>query len=127
MQAVPADELDRAFEAACVGSITLVFGRAISFAGHGILLPCISDEEPFAAFRARLLGTPQTRREAPHITLAHPRNPKAQGNDLAVAQQHPAQIEITFSEACLIEQTNGEKWRVLRRFRLAQQRAQCRE
>jgi hypothetical protein len=118
MQALLARELEGAIDAASHGPITLVFGRAVPFDDHGILLPCIAGQEAFAAFRGRLLGTPQPRREAPHITLAHPRNPKSTGNDLAVALKLPAQIEITFPEASLIEQRQGESWQVLRRFRL---------
>lgn len=118
MQALLGSELERAIDAACFGPVTLVFGRAIPFDDHGILLPCISGEEALAAFRARFLDTPQPRREAPHITLAHPRNPKSMGNDLAVALNLPAQIEITFPEVSLIEQRKGERWQVLRRFRL---------
>lgn len=118
MQALRGNELEGAIDAASLGPITLVFGRAVPFDDHGILLPCISGQEEFSAFRARLLGTPQPRREVPHITLAHPRNPKSMGNDLAVALKLPAQIEIMFSEACLIEQRKGKRWQVLRCFRL---------
>ncbi|WP_395646357.1 2'-5' RNA ligase family protein [Terricaulis sp.] len=116
--ALPTEELDRRIAAAGSGPITLAFGRAVAFDGHGILLPCIGGEAALAAFRARLLGPAHPRREAPHITLAHPRNPKAVGNELAVALNLPERIEISFAEAALIEQAPGEIWRVLRRFRL---------
>jgi hypothetical protein len=118
MHALLGGELEGAIDAASLGPIMLVFGRAVLFDDHGILLPCISGQEAFATFRARLLGTSLPRREAPHITLAHPRNPKSMGNDLGVALKLPAQIEIVFPEASLIEQRNGDRWRVLRRFRL---------
>lgn len=118
MQALRGSKLEGAIDSARLGPITLVFGRAVPFDDHGILLPCISGQEALAAFRARLLGTPQPRREAPHITLAHPRNRKSMGNALAVALKLPAQIEITFPEASLIEQMKGERWQVLRCFRL---------
>jgi 2'-5' RNA ligase len=100
------------------GPITLTFGRAETFDGHGIRLPCVAGEEPFARLRERLLGPVSVRREAPHITLAHPRNPRSQRYDLDVALGLPAQINIAFPVALLIEQTNGEPWRVLERYRL---------
>lgn len=111
-----ADELDHLLRGA--RPITLSFGRAVSFDGHGILLPCIAGEDMFAALRAQVLEGASKRRQAPHITLAHPRNPKAEGNDLALAHELPAQIDITFREACLIEQSHGEEWRILRRYPL---------
>jgi hypothetical protein len=116
IQGVRAGQLDHSLEASA--PITLSFGRAVPFDGHGILLPCIAGEEVFAAFRAQLLGTSKIRRQAPHITIAHPRNPKAERNDLARALELPAKIGITFRELCLIEQSRGEEWRVLRRYPL---------
>jgi hypothetical protein len=98
--------------------LTLSFGRAVPFDGHGILLPCIAGEEVFGALRTQLLGTSKIRPQVPHITIAHPRNPKADRNDLTLALELPAKIEITFRELCLIEQSRGEEWRVLRRYPL---------
>jgi 2'-5' RNA ligase len=113
-----AHALDHTDQITGQGPITLTFGRAVPFDGHGVLLPCIEGEESFSAFRAHLLEIQPARRQVPHITLAHPRNAKSKGNNLAFARKLPEQIRITFQEACLIEQQQGENWRVLRRFQL---------
>lgn len=96
--------------------LTLVFGRAVAFNGHGILLPCIAAEEAFARLRERLLGN--ARRLTPHITLAHPRNPRAPGNTLDHAMTLPPQISVSLAEVSLIEQAPGEPWRVIDRYAL---------
>lgn len=118
VEALLAGDLAGAIAAARRGPITLGFGRAVAFDGHGVLLPCVAGEEELASFRARLLGASQPRRQIPHITLAHPRNPKAAGNDLAATRSLPSKIEIEFGEACVIEQRPGDVWRALRRFPL---------
>lgn len=100
--------------------ITLAFGRAIAFDGHGILLPCTSGAEDFANLRERLLGSGPLRTQTPHITLAHPRNPRAPGNALARALELPAEISITFFAVNLIEQNASESWRVRESFDLGQ-------
>ena len=41
------------------------------------------------ALRAQILGVRGLRREDPHMTLAHPRNPKAPGNSIANAAPAP--------------------------------------
>lgn len=114
------EEVARASLAALALSqpLTLVFGRAVLFDGHGILLPCIDGEERFAELRARLLGPGPIRSQTPHITLAHPRNPRAPGNSLDHALTLPPEITVTFPEARLIEQEAGEPWRVIERHAL---------
>jgi len=98
--------------------ITLSFGRAVVFDGHGILLPCTFGAEDFANLRKRLLGADPLRTQAPHITLAHPRNPRAPDNTLTRAHELPAEYVLTFSAINLIEQAPGEPWRVLGAFDL---------
>jgi hypothetical protein len=69
--------------------------------------------------RARILG-PSALPLAPHVTLAHPRNPKAPGNSLAdVIAQLPAPLELRFDSLNLIEQSHGGPWRVLARALLS--------
>ena len=56
---------------------------------------------------------------APHITLAHPRNPRAPGNSLAAARAAlPERLDLRFDSLNLVEQHNGGRWRVLARARL---------
>ena len=99
-------------------AISLGFGPAEAFHEHGILLRCIEGSHRFDALRMRVLG-PSALPFAPHITLAHPRNPKAPGNSLDVARQRlPAPLELRFDALNLIEQRDGGPWRVLARARL---------
>jgi hypothetical protein len=98
-------------------AITLTFGVAVPLEGHGVLLPCVSGEDQFSGLRARLLG-PGARRLMPHITLAHPRNPRAPGNHLDVALRLPPELTVTFADVNLIGQRLGEPWNVRARHPL---------
>jgi 2'-5' RNA ligase len=100
-------------------ALRLSFGVAEAFHEHGILLHCIGGREAFEALRARVLG-PALLPLAPHITLAHPRNPRAPGNSLAAARAAlPPRLELRFDALSLVEQHNGGRWRVLARAKLA--------
>lgn len=100
------------------GPITLGFGAPEQFSTHGILLPCVSGEENFQALRRLILGSATVRRQAPHITLAHPRNPKSPGNSLAAASSLGEGMTIGFGSVCLIQQVGASPWRVAERFDL---------
>lgn len=99
--------------------LTLSFGPAQRFDGHGILLPCVAGADEYHRLRVHLLGRADARRAAAHITLAHPRNPNAPGNTLAAAEPVGAGLIITFPEAHLIRQENGGPWAVLTTLPLA--------
>jgi len=101
-----------------VQRVELRFGPPVSFDGHGILLPCVSGELEFRELREHVLGTTSVRRQAPHITLAHPRNPKAPGNDLAAARALPPDLAFGFTSVMLIRQEGGGPWQVLDELRL---------
>ncbi|MBI1324499.1 hypothetical protein GC170_15120 [bacterium] len=92
---------------------TLRFGRAESFAGHGILLPCIEGIERFRILRQTILGSDTIRDARPHMTLAHPRNPKSPGNAIEIACGLPSEFEITFDTIRLIEQFDSNPWNVV--------------
>lgn len=96
--------------------VTLRFGTPEPFSGHGIRLPCIAGEHAFIALRQHVLGARSIRHQSPHITLAHPRNPKAAGNCLANADVLPEEITVTFAHINRIEQTGTSPWRVLDTF-----------
>ena len=99
-------------------ALRLAFGAAEALQEHGILLRCIDGAERFEALRLRVLG-PAALPLAPHITLAHPRNPRAPGNSLEVARERlPARLDLRFDTLNLIEQHNGGRWRVLARAML---------
>lgn len=94
----------------------LSFGRPEAFSGHGILLPCIEGEQAFTRLRHRVLGTADIRESRAHITLAHPRNPKAQGNSLDDASLDGPLI-LSFERVMLIEQAFADApWTILEEF-----------
>jgi hypothetical protein len=98
--------------------LTLHFGRPEIVHGHGILLPCIAGQEAFHALREHVLGSMVIRHQAPHITLAHPRNPKSSENSLANANRLPELAAIRFAQIVLIEQTGVTPWRVLQTYEI---------
>jgi 2'-5' RNA ligase len=98
--------------------ITLRFGRPESFHGHGVLLPCIDGAREFQALREHVLGSRAIRHPEPHLTLAHPRNPRSPHNDLANAGPLPDDLSITFTTVSLIQQTGPQPWRVLEAYAL---------
>jgi hypothetical protein len=60
------------------------------------------------------------REQAPHITLAHPRNPQAPGNNLS-AVSLPGLLAITFTSVSWIEQEEGAPWRIRHAYPLMAQ------
>jgi hypothetical protein len=93
--------------------LTLRFGPAEPFAGHGWLLPCIDGEARFRALRQQLLGG-VIREQRPHVTLAHPRNPRAVDDAAPLVTSLPPVIAVTFAEIALIEQDEAtQPWRVV--------------
>jgi len=65
-----------------------------------------------------VLDSKKIRNQKPHITLAHPRNPKSVDNLLSSTSQLPEMIEITFPTIYLIEQEMGKPWHVMERHEL---------
>jgi hypothetical protein len=112
------DRLAVADAASAAAPVTLIFGSATAFSGHGVLLPCIAGEPAFHALRVLLLGDTAPRRHEPHLTLAHPRNPRAPQNVPATYADVPSPLHVTFSTVSLIEQSGHEPWRVLETYTL---------
>ena len=107
-------ELARRLAASTALPLTLTFGPAERFDVHGLLLPCIEGEAAFRELREQVLGSHAVRRQVPHLTLAHPRNPVAAGNDIAFAiATLPTPLAITFTAMTLIEQVDRQPWRIL--------------
>jgi hypothetical protein len=94
----------------------LRFGRPQPFYEHGVLLPCVEGDEAFHALRHWVLASTTVRRHLPHITLAHPRNPKAPNNTPANAALLPENLRISFPAVCRIEQTDSAPWKVIEQF-----------
>lgn len=99
--------------------LTLSFGKPEVFSGHGLLLNCVAGEDEFRLLREYLLDSKNIRNQKPHMTLAHPRNPKSTGNSLGNASRLSEVIKITFPTISLIEQEGSEPWRVLERYELS--------
>lgn len=102
--------------AAGMDGLTLAFGPAERAGEHGILLPCVDGQADFHALRARLLGVAAPRERTAHLTLAHPRNPRAPGNDLLVARTLPVPLVATFTRVHWIEQAGDAPWQVRHTF-----------
>lgn len=102
-----------------VAPIRLTFGAPEYFHGHGVWLPCVEGEEPFHEARCRILGAREVRRHAPHLTLAHPRNPRASHNDPANLHAVPAGLVVTFALVHHILQEGVQPWRVIGTHALA--------
>ena len=102
-----------------IEALTLAFGAAEEFSTHGVLLPCVSGEKEFRELRQAIFGPGAVRRQQAHITLAHPRNPKAAGNSLAAAQSLGNNLKVSFTSVCRIRQDSGTPWQVLQRVSLA--------
>jgi hypothetical protein len=98
--------------------LTLQFGRPLAFQGHGLLLPCVAGEAQFRTLRELILTPAKARRHEPHITLAHPRNPKSDNNSLASALELPDGLSFRFCVVQLIEQAGAAPWRLVREFAL---------
>ncbi len=113
-----AAELDERLSQAGLAPITLRFSHAQVFDGHGILLNCVAGHSEFQALRERVLGSAAIRVPQPHITLAHPRNPRAPGNSLAAVAAVSGGLTIPFDAISRIEQVGQGPWRRRRTFPL---------
>jgi hypothetical protein len=103
-------------------TIMLDIGSPVKLDGHGVLLPCVAGEQAFHQLRSEVLGTTEIRRHAPHITLAHPRNPPPARGSLVDAMGLPENLSFTFATIFSIEQIAATlPWRVLREFALTRQ------
>ncbi len=96
------------------GPLHLTFGPPESFLGHGVMLPSEHGVEQFQLLRQWLLQRPDARVHRPHLTLAHPRNPRASDNTVDALAQAPRRLDVRFSSVTIIQQTGSEPWRVVR-------------
>ena len=98
--------------------LALGFGAPEIFDGHGLMLNCLAGEAAFHELRKTVRGLNNIRLQKAHITLAHPRNSKVNGNVAGVAAMLPAIMSITFHTIFYIEQEADQPWRVLQQFTL---------
>lgn len=116
---LPLAEMEARLGAAWARAIHLEFGPAKAFAEHGVLLPCVAGAEAFQKLRRWVLGSDPVREHAPHLTLAHPRNPRAPGNTAAAVRELTAARSVEFATVFHIQQTGAAAWQVLQRYSLA--------
>lgn len=118
LEAIDLTTLDAIVASVHATPLRLTFGGPEVFQGHGVLLPCIEGEDRFHELRCQLLGSRNVRRHAPHLTLAHPRNPWAPLNTPANRDAIQAGMVITFDEVQHIQQVAAMPWRVIARHAL---------
>ena len=97
------------------------FGKVERFSqGKGVLLPAIGDNEVFQKLRSTVLKgiINQPRKHEPHITLMHPRNATCTDEIFESIPKNSFPQQITFYEISLIEQEIGEKWQILKTYKL---------
>ncbi len=92
-------------------SLQMTFGQPQRFDGHGILLGCLAGEDDFQSLRRWVLDSPLARIHWPHITLAHPRNPRAYANGDTALAQAPLSLRLEFAVAALIQKRHDGPWR----------------
>lgn len=102
--------------ASTAAAIRLEFGRPERFSGHGVQLRCVAGQARFHELRCQLLGSPSTRPQQAHITLAHPRNPQAPGNTLENMAAVEGCFSISFAMASIIRQMGDGPWVVEQSF-----------
>lgn len=95
------------------GPLSLSFGKPHRFGGHGVLLPCTQGTPQFHALRVWLLQDPGAREHGAHLTLAHPRNPRARANTEDALAACPQSLQLQFASVALIEQEGSAPWRVI--------------
>lgn len=113
LAAFPMDELEARCVQAGPSAITLAFGAPEVFDGHGVLLPCTAGQPDFQRLRVAILGTDQIRAHRAHITLAHPRNPRAAENLPSTWASLSIPMTTTLSRLALIEQQGTSPWQTL--------------
>jgi hypothetical protein len=96
--------------------LKMCFGRPEVVESHGMLLNCVEGAVEFQRLREEVLGSSSIFALRPHLTLAHPRNPRASGNSLEALRLLPAEISVRFYSIHLIEQVHGAPWQVLETF-----------
>lgn len=106
--------LSRAVAAWPHGHLQLEFGPPRRFGGHGVMLPCVGGNAWFQALRCWVLQDAGARVHDPHLTLAHPRNPRSADNTDDAMACCPHALSVTFGIVSLVEQDASAPWRTCR-------------
>lgn len=109
-------------ESLTLNSITIHFGPVTRFAdGKGVMLPVGNNNAPFHALREIILADSpgKPRLHQPHLTLMHPRNATCTNSIFEQIKKYHLPARLTFRSICLIQQTGGVPWKILREYPLA--------
>lgn len=101
--------------------LSIEFGNAERFnEGKGLWLPAVGNLDSFNNLRKTLLkGIIDSPRAAlPHITLIHPRNGSCTDEIFKSLKNIQLPSSLIFDTISLIEQQNGDKWKVIKEFKL---------
>jgi 2'-5' RNA ligase len=101
--------------------IVIEFGEITRFDnGKGLLLPAKTDNVEFQELRKQTLvgQSNNTRKQEPHITLMHPRNSTCTDNIFEQIEKLSLPKKIKFDRISLIEQKDGEQWKIIQEFDL---------
>ncbi|MBS0264836.1 MAG: hypothetical protein JSS02_23070 [Planctomycetes bacterium] len=100
-------------------ALQLTFGPPVRFDGHGVLLPCLHGTDQFQNLRRWVLQNEAARSHQAHLTLAHPRNPRAPGNTDDALLAAPLSLTLEFTKVACIEQSTGQPWQIRSEFPLS--------
>lgn len=90
--------------------------------GKGVWLSSSGDNHEFKELRQMVLGQPQLKKEQmPHLTLMHPRNSTCTDAIFKKISSHVLPTEFEFHKISLMEQKNGDAWKVLQEFDIVKQ------
>ena len=100
--------------------IRIKFNEVKRFAnGKGVLIPASDKNTTFRELRMSVLGqTNLIKEQVPHITLIHPRNSTCCDEIFEEIKNQELPSELLFDKISLIEQKNGDKWKVIKEFNI---------
>lgn len=103
--------------------VTIEFGPAERFAaGKGVLIPAKPGPVEFYELRKRILrlSDVEIHEQIPHITLMHPRNSTCTDAIYDQIREYQLPGILSFDKISLIEQRNGERWKIIRQYSITQ-------
>jgi 2'-5' RNA ligase len=102
-------------------SIDIHFGNITRFDNRkGLMLSGMGNNEQFQNLRKVILAgiIDAPRKQEPHITLMHPRNCTCTDEIFTKLENEPFPSKIIFKKISLIEQEEGNEWKILKEFEL---------
>lgn len=102
-------------------NFSIEFGKVERFDnGKGLFLPAINDNNEFDDLRKQVLFglNDNPRSQKPHITLMHPRNSTCTDKIFKQVEEISLPSKLEFRQVSLIEQENGGKWKIIKKFDL---------